>query len=130
MYVNTKQKWRHVSFTLFWVRKTSVIVKTYQLSLHVFICAFRPFFFLSLFLCNPYFSTCPFHMAFFFCFILNQFKDIQGIKYSYLNNSWFVYFSVTFFMKFFTTFLIEIFLNIFNVIFSLTFLMQFFSNIF
>ena len=29
-------------FTLFWLRKTSVIVKTYQLSFCVFICAFHP----------------------------------------------------------------------------------------
>ena len=36
----------HVSqaytFTLFWLRKTSVIVETYQLSFHVFTCAFDP----------------------------------------------------------------------------------------
>ena len=29
------------TFTLFWSRKTSVIVKTFQLNLHVFMCAFH-----------------------------------------------------------------------------------------
>ena len=30
------------TFTLFWSRKTPVIVKIFQLSFHVFVCAFRP----------------------------------------------------------------------------------------
>ena len=47
------------TLTLFWLRKTSMIVKTYQLSFHVFICAFIrrslhisvSFLFIFLFLC-------------------------------------------------------------------------------
>ena len=55
------------TFTFFWSRKTSVIVKTFQLGFRVFVCAFHPeissFFsvrvssFFSCFLCYPYFST-------------------------------------------------------------------------
>ena len=53
-------------FTLFWSRKTSVIIKTFQLNFHVFKWTFHPeiysifgksFPFLFLFLCYPYFST-------------------------------------------------------------------------
>ena len=42
----TKCMWTHnkdgSTFTLSWVRKTSVIVETYQLSFLVFMCAFHP----------------------------------------------------------------------------------------
>ena len=56
------------TFTYFWLRKTSVIVKTYQLSSCVFLCAFHSeisFFSVRilLFLCYAYFATIPFHVV-------------------------------------------------------------------
>ena len=56
-----------LTFTLFWSRKTSVIIETFQLSSRVFVCALlsrdlfiflvRVSFFFSYFLCYPYFGT-------------------------------------------------------------------------
>ena len=49
-------------FNLFWLRKISVIIKIFQISFHVFVCAFPPeisLIFLSHILCYLYFS---FHM--------------------------------------------------------------------
>ena len=66
------QKRVHDAFTFFWLRITFEIVKTYQLCIHVFICAFHPefssifctrFLFLFLFACYPYFGILPFHMV-------------------------------------------------------------------
>ena len=62
------------TFTLFWSRKTSVTVETFQLGFRVFMCAFHPKIsfvvrvssFFPLFLCYPYFvilsALSPWHM--------------------------------------------------------------------
>ena len=54
------------TLTLFWSRKTCVIVETFPWSFRVFMCAFHPV--ISSFLCYLYFSTSPFHV-FLFLFI-------------------------------------------------------------
>ena len=109
MYVEHTERWNHMImwwhlsvcshiFILFWLRKTSVTVETYQLSFHVFIFPFiwRPicffgksFLFLFLILCYLHLATLPFLVissvslhAFFFllwCFINVHIKIVKVI---------------------------------------------------
>ena len=58
-------------FILFWMRRTSLSVKTYQISSHVFICeSYSEIIFIGksfpnlfLYLCYPYFGTFRFHVV-------------------------------------------------------------------
>ena len=55
------------TFILFWLRKTSMGVGTYQSSFHVFTCASffsKSFSFLFLFFCYPYICILRFHVAY------------------------------------------------------------------
>ena len=49
------------TFTLFWSRKTSVIIETFQLSFRVFMCAF-----------HPKFSRVSSFISYFFCEIIHK----------------------------------------------------------
>ena len=67
--VSGRKTYTNSTFTLFWCKKTSVIIEKFQLSFHLSVCAFHLeilFFFLvkfssffSYFLCYPYFSSFP-----------------------------------------------------------------------